>query len=267
MIIDTTLFNNEFHMLDIRIELTKNWVDRWIVCEGNRTMSGKPKPYYLSENIQRYKHLGNRLQVIQLDIPETWSNWDIENGQRAALAPGYADADADDVVMHSDLDENLNPELVPEILKELEIQDRPITCTLEMYIYRFDQKLDRSWAGNVLAKKRHFDDPCHLYKGINAGVGHAQKKKDRSHCSRYPKLAGWHWGWMGNDDIIKSKILSCIESQNKDTDQTLAYFHAGDTGNAINQKCVTTYVKDPGYPSVVEQVLRQYPFWTNDNRE
>lgn len=262
MIVDTILFNNEFHMLDLRIELTKSWVDRWVICEGNRTMSGKPKPYHLTENIERYAYLGDRLKVICLDIPETWSNWDIENGQRAALVPGYADVADNDIVMHSDLDEFLNPELVPEILAQVEAEDRPISCTLEMYIYKFDQKLARSWAGNVVAKKRHFDDPCHLYKGLNAGVGHAQKKKDRSHCGWYPRMAGWHWSWMGNDDIIKTKIVSCIESQNKDTEQTLAYFHAGDTGSAINHKCVTDYVATPDYPESVMQVLKQYPYWS-----
>jgi hypothetical protein len=266
MIVDTTLFNDEFHMLDIRIELTRTWVDRWVICEGNRTMSGKPKPYHLSDNIERYAHLGDRLRVIKLDIPETWSNWDIENGQRAALLPGYADVGDDDIVMHSDLDELLNPELVPEILHEVHAQDRPITCTLEMYIYRFDQKLNRSWAGNVVAKKRHFDDPCHLYKGLQAGVGHAQKKKDRSHCGWYPKPAGWHWGWMGNDDVIKNKIVSCIESQHKDAEQTLAYFRSGDTGSAINHKCVTDYVANPNYPDSVMQVIKQYPYWTDGNQ-
>jgi len=266
MIIDTTLFNDEFHMLDLRIELTKSWVDRWIVCEGNRTMSGRPKPYHLSNNLERYAHLGDRLRVIKLDIPESWSNWDIENGQRAALMPGYADADDNDIVMHSDLDEILNPELVPEILSELEKQDKPISCGLEMYIYRFDQKLSRGWIGNVVAKKRHFDDPCHLYKGLGAGVGHAQKKKDRNHCYPFNKPAGWHWGWMGSDDIIKNKIVSCIESQHKDTDQTLTYFRNIDFGNAINHKCVTEYVANPGYPKSVDRVLRQYPFWTHGNQ-
>lgn len=266
MIIDTTLFNDEFHMLDLRIELTKSWVDRWVICEGNRTMSGRLKPYHLSNNIKRYAHWGDRLKVIKLEIPETWSNWDIENGQRAALVPGYSDAHSEDIVMHSDLDEILNPEVVPEILAQVQKEDRPITCTLDMYIYRFDQKLARTWAGNVVAKKRHFDDPCRLYKGLQAGVGHAQKRKDRSHCGWYPGIAGWHWGWMGNDDIIKNKVVSCIESQHKDTDQILAYFHAGDTGNAINQKCVTTYVADPGYPPAVNAVLRQLPFWTHGNQ-
>lgn len=262
MFIDTTLFNNEFDMLDIRMAISESYVDRWVVCEGNRTMSGRPKPYHLSENLDRYRHWGDRLKVIQLDIPEAWTNWDIENGQRAALVPGYADCSDEDIVMHSDLDEILNPNLVPEILQQLDEQDRPVTCTLEMYIYKFDQKLQRTWAGNVIAKKRMFDDPCHLYKGLNAGVGHAQKRKDRSHCVWYEGLAGWHWGWMGNDDVIKTKVVSCIESQHKDTEEVLSYFHQGDTGSAINQKCVTHHVADPGYPPEIERVLRKYPYWT-----
>lgn len=262
MIIDTTLFNNEFDMLDIRMELTQSWVDRWVICEGNRTMSGHPKPFYLTDNLDRYRHWGDRLRVITMDIPHTWSNWDIENGQRAALVPGYYDAEPTDIVMHSDLDEILNPQLVPSILDLVRLSDRPVTCTLEMYIYRFDQKLARTWAGNVLSQRQWFDDPCHLYKGLAAGVGHAQKRKDRSHCTWFEGLAGWHWGWMGTDDVIKTKIKSCIESQHKDTDMVLSYFHLGDSGSAINQKCVTHWVENPGYPVEVNAVLRKYPFWT-----
>lgn len=263
MIIDTTLFNNEFDMLDIRLALTESWVDRWVICEGNRTMSGRPKPYHLTENLARYQHWGDRLRVITVDIPDTWSNWDIENGQRAALLPGYADAEDDDVIMHSDLDEILDPRVVPDILSLLEQEDRPVSCNLDMYLYRFDQRLDRGWQGTVVARKRHFQDPCTLYKGLRAGVGHAQKKKTRDHCAAFPNKAGWHWGWMGNDDIIRAKVASCIESQHKDTDQVLAYLHAGDTGSAINQKCVTHFEPDPDYPPEVQAVIKNYPWWTH----
>jgi beta-1,4-mannosyl-glycoprotein beta-1,4-N-acetylglucosaminyltransferase len=260
MIIDTTLFNNEFDMLDIRLELTKHYVDQWIICEGNRTMSGRPKPFYLSDNIERYSHWVDRLHVVQLDIPETWSNWDIENGQRAALLQGYANCSDDDIVMHSDLDEIINPELWPEILDLVNTADQPVTCTLDMYIYRWDQRVDRKWTGNVVAKKRHFADPCTLYKGLRAGVGHAQKKKDRSHCVPFAKTAGWHWGWIGNDDIIKSKAWSCIETQHRDADKMLSTFKRLD-GTAINHKTATNKV-DPQYPKPVDSVLRRYPYWS-----
>lgn len=260
MIIDTTLFNNEFDMLDIRLALTQHYVDRWVICEGNRTMSGRPKPFYLSDNMGRYAHWGDRIRVVQLDIPETWTNWDIENGQRSALLQGYKDCDANDIVMHSDLDEVLNPELWDGIVELLEQSAKPVTCTLDMYIYRFDQRVDRKWTGNVVAKKHMFEDPCKLYKGLQSGVGHAQKKKDRSHCVQFPHSAGWHWGWMGDDELIKSKAWSCIETQNRDADQMLESFRKLD-GSAINHK-TTTHLVDPAYPVAVDRVVRKYPWWS-----
>lgn len=262
MIIDTTLFNVEFDMLDIRLALTDNYVDHWIICEANRTLSGLPKPCHLSEHIHRYQKYSSRMTVMQLDIPASWSNWDIENGQRAHIRHGYAHMASDnDVIMHSDIDEILNAELVPDILSMLETEDRPITCKLEMYLRHFDQRLERGWQGTVVAKQRHFQDPCTLYKGPRAGVGHAQKKKDRSHCANFPQSAGWHWGWMGTDDAIKTKVQSCIETQHRDADEVLAQLAKGDTGNAINHKCVTRFVQ-PDYPASVMAVIRKYPWWT-----
>jgi hypothetical protein len=129
-----------------------------------------------------------------------------------------------------------------------------------MYIYRWDQKVDRKWTGNVVAKKHMFEDPCKLYKGLQSGVGHPQKKKDRSHCVQFPKTAGWHWGWIGNDDIIKSKAWSCIETQNRDAEAMLETFKRLD-GTAINHKTATNKV-DPQYPAQVDTVLRQYPYWS-----
>lgn len=261
MVIDTFLFNNEFDMLDIRLAITDSYVDQWIVCEGNRTLSGQPKPYYLSEALHRYQHLGNRLQVIKLDIPETWTNWDIENGQRAAIVPGYITANGNDIVMHSDLDEILNPAMWPKIVEFLEQQNKPVSCTLDMYIYKFDQKVDRKWGGNVVAKKHMFRDPCELYKGLEAGVGHAKKRKDRSHCVGFPETVGWHWTWMGSDEVIKHKVKSCIESQSKDSDAVLDSFKKLDTASAINHKAITKQV-DPNYPDSVMQILKRYPYWT-----
>ena len=41
MIIDTTLFNNEFDMLDIHLSISENYVDRWIILEANKTLNGR----------------------------------------------------------------------------------------------------------------------------------------------------------------------------------------------------------------------------------
>lgn len=261
MIVDTFLFNDEFDMLDIRLALSKSYVDRWVVCEANRTLSGQIKPYNLTQNLDNYSEFANKLVVLQLDVPETWSNWDIENGQRAYLVNGYEDCNDHTVIIHSDLDEILNPVLWPEILTYLDQIQQPLTCILDMYVYKFDQQVGRKWNGNVIAKKGWFADPCKLYKGLDSGVGTAKKKKNRSHCRAFPKTAGWHWTWIGDDQRIKNKVKSCIESQHRDSQQVLDSFKKLDPASAINHKATTALV-NPDYPDQVMKVLYQYPFWT-----
>ena len=75
MIIDTTLFNDEFDMLDIHLSISENYVDHWIILEANRTFSGKLKPYNLTNNLQKYKEkYGDRIEVVNLELNETQTN-------------------------------------------------------------------------------------------------------------------------------------------------------------------------------------------------
>jgi hypothetical protein len=175
---------------------------------------------------------------------------------RASLQQGIDCLDDQDIVLHGDLDEILDPTKFNSIVDLMNLHDRPVNCSLEMFIYRFDQQTDRRWSGTVVARKHMFDNPQQLYKGINI------KKKDRSHCVAYPDIAGWHWTWIGSDQRIRSKVASCIESQHRDPEQVLNSFKQLDTAAAINHKCVSQTVMT-NYPSSVVDVLKQYPQYWN----
>ena len=153
MIVDTFMFNNEFDMLDIRLAVTENYVDRWIVLEGSQTWSGHKKPHHLTENLHRYQRYQDRMCVIKLDIPQDYLNWQCENHSRASLQLGIDPLDDQDIIMHSDLDEILNPEKIKHILELMDQHQQPVSCVLDMYAYKFDQKINRSWNGNMIARK------------------------------------------------------------------------------------------------------------------
>jgi len=257
MIVDTFMFNNEFDMLDVRLAVTDNYVDRWIVLEGSQTWSGHKKPYYLSENLDWYQRYRDRMCVIQLDIPTDYVNWQCENYSRASLQQEINKLDAQDIVVHSDLDEIVDPEKIQHIIDYMDVHQRPVACVLDMYVYKFDQKMNRNWNGTVIARKCMFENPQQLYKGNNT------KRKDRSHCVTYPETAGWHWTWIGNDHRIRSKVTSCIDSQHRDPEQVLQAFKQLDTAAAINHKCESHSVAIT-YPNAVQSVLKQYPtYWNN----
>jgi hypothetical protein len=68
---------------------------------------------------------------------------------------------------------------------------------------------------------------------------------------------------MGSDDLIRNKVVSCIETQHRDPEEMLAAFKRKDTISAINHKC-TTHVVDVQYPEMVQAILKKYPsYWHN----
>lgn len=258
MVIDTLLFNNEFDMLDIHLAITEQYVDCWIILEASRTFSGIPKPYYLKDNFHKYQQrYGDRIQVVTLELQEHEINLVCETRMRQAIAPALEHCDAEDIVIHGDLDEIINPESWAEIIATMDQHNQPVSCGFEMYMYKFDQRADRGWKGSVVARRRMFDTPHELYKGNSV------KRKDRNHCVGLKTPVGWHWTWMGSDELIRNKVVSCIESQHRDPNEILAAFKRKDTIAAINHKA-TTHVVDTRYPDTVQAILKRYPsYWHN----
>jgi beta-1,4-mannosyl-glycoprotein beta-1,4-N-acetylglucosaminyltransferase len=137
MIIDTLLFNNEFDMLDIHLAITDHYVDRWVILEASRTFSGRPKPYNLQDNIDRYQQqYGDRLRVVTLELESHQTNLICETMMRQAIAPALSDCASDDIVIHGDLDEIINPESWTDIVALMDQHNQPVSCGFEMYMYK-----------------------------------------------------------------------------------------------------------------------------------
>ena len=261
MIVDTFLFNNEFDMLDIHLEISKNYVDKWIVLEADRTLSGIKKEFHLQKNIQKYKEkYGDRFEVVSIELEPNHPHASYyETGMRKGFKNSLDKLGADDIVIHGDLDEILNPTLWNKILQTVLQQDKPVSCAFEMFFYKFDQQADRNWKGSVVAKKKMFDTPHDLYKGRTEIV----KRKYRDHCVSIDELAGWHWSWIHSDEIIKDKVDSLIEHRGRNPIDVLTAFKNVDTKTAINHKCNSQLVKTT-YPAIVLDVIKKYPsYWHN----
>ena len=57
-------------LLQLRINILKDYVDKFIICESNKTHSGIPIEYKLEERIKEYNLPIEKIQVIKLEIPE-----------------------------------------------------------------------------------------------------------------------------------------------------------------------------------------------------
>lgn len=254
--VDTFLFNNEFEMLDIRLSIMDSYTDLWVIAEGNRTLTGIEKPYYLSDNLDYYRcRYGDRFRIIQVDLHEIDLPWDRSTHSRRMIQQGLIDLEYDAIVSHSDLDEVINPEKLLDIVSYVTKKGAPVSCNLQMYVGQFDRFCPRIWAGNVVARKDMFGDPNYLYKGAST------KRKRRQHCVVFPDIAGWHWTWIGNDEVIKKKTQSTIAPYGRDPDQVLKDLRNNKTHRAVNHK-IYTVLHDPEYPEPVNDILNLYPYWS-----
>ena len=53
-IFDCFIFNHEIELLEIRMNILGDYVDKFVITEGDTTFSGKPKESYFSNNRERY---------------------------------------------------------------------------------------------------------------------------------------------------------------------------------------------------------------------
>ncbi|MEO8484901.1 MAG: hypothetical protein ABI585_01050 [Betaproteobacteria bacterium] len=113
-VFDAFPFFNELDMLEIRLNVLDEVVDRFVLVESTVTYSGLPKPLYFADHRDRFARWANRIEhVIVNDTPDTgdW-RWGRERHQRDQVVRGLASCRCDDVVLLSDVDEIPEPSLV-----------------------------------------------------------------------------------------------------------------------------------------------------------
>lgn len=117
---DCFTFFNELDLLEIRLETLDPIVDFFVIAESPITYRADSKPLYFKENKERFaKFLPKIRHIIVDDLPTEKGfdqNWRRETLQRSALERGLADAQDDDLIMLSDLDEIPSPAKVKEAI-------------------------------------------------------------------------------------------------------------------------------------------------------
>ena len=118
-IYDCFMFNNEDLLLDIRLNILDSYVDYFVIVESRFMHSGKEKRNFF--NIKHYNKFEKKIIYIFLErIPNFIKNsfslqtdkplspsvsWKYENYQRDQITKGIANADPEDVILISDVDE------------------------------------------------------------------------------------------------------------------------------------------------------------------
>ncbi len=118
---DCFTFYNEFELLELRLESLYDVVDWFVIVEANKTHTNEPKPYNFIERRNDYRKYLPKIRYIQMDADVPFKgigDWSIENAQRDYIMRGLVDAQPDDLIFISDLDEIPAPDVLSRLYNE-----------------------------------------------------------------------------------------------------------------------------------------------------
>lgn len=216
MVYDGFIFFNEIELLELRLKTMYDYVDKFILVESKYTFTNEPKELFYETNKEKFKRYWDKIEHIVVEMfPVTCATaWEREFFQRNEIQRGIKDADADDILIISDLDEIISPYGVKRVTKILKkFPDRVLNLELLncwYYLNYVDQKVFFLAAPRACTienfNKIHSEWKCSITltndRRLTPQVLRAWEKFEIIQC------AGWHFSYIGGMERIIKKIQS-----------------------------------------------------------
>ena len=227
-IFDCFMYFDEEVVLDLRLNFLDQYVDYFVIVESIYTHKGEkrelkfnPKKFEKfkskiiykvydennegieeilnndSEKIKSYKYIMNALRR--------------ENGQRNHIQVGLDNADVDDIILISDVDEipNLN------LIDFTKINEKIFMFRQDMFYYKFDLKLPNMvWTGTKGCRKKNLLSPQWLrnvkdrkYSKFRFDILFSDKKYN---SIKFIDEGGWHFTNLKTASEIEHKLKSYL---------------------------------------------------------
>lgn len=215
MIYDCFTFFNELDLLEIRLNILNDVVDKFVIVESRKTHTNLDKPLILKENMARFEKFKDKIIYVEWkDFPRFETTWTYENYQRNAIKDGLKDCNDDDIIIISDLDEIPKPEKILEAIK------LPGIKSLDMQFYskyiNHLHSIESNWTSGsrILTYKdflTYFDineSPYSHYCPKRYNEGTTATKIRMYKGTKSISDAGWHFSSIGSLENIISKFKS-----------------------------------------------------------
>ena len=214
-IYDCFMFNNENDLLNIRLNILNKYVDYFVIIESAETHSGLKKKLFF--DVEKFPEFKNKIIYGIIEkFPHNLSAWEKENYQRNFISKFLKEAEDDDYILISDLDEipNLNN------VNFKNFREKIIVFQQRLFFYKLNiGELTPSWHGSKCIKKKYLKNPQWL-RNLKTYKRYKFYRLDKIFFSKtyehdfvIIKNAGWHFTWLGDINFIKSKLNSFAHTE------------------------------------------------------
>ena len=228
------MYFNEDVVLDLRLNMLNKYVDYFVIVESSFTHKGdKRKLQFDNKKFEKFKNKiiylvydnkpKNIKEILNDEHEDDKSRKYIsnsilrENGQRNFILNGLKDANEEDLILISDVDEIPNLEKL-EISK---INQKIIMFKQEMFYYKFNLKLPNfNWTGTKACKKKYLKSPQWLrnikdkkYSFFRFDVLFSETK---FMDLKIIENGGWHFTNLKNAEEIEHKLKSYLHHREFD---------------------------------------------------
>ena len=161
MIVDAFTFHNEYDMLEFRLKLLWDKVDRFVIVEADHTFSGKPKPWNFLNNIERFSWALDKIIYHPFEAKNVWDGsnpptttdashpcWQIEYDQRNAIMNACTTFSGNNTLFIGDCDE-IPSHSVFDRLKSLERWE-PVALRQHFFYYNLSCLRREKWNGTII---------------------------------------------------------------------------------------------------------------------
>ena len=230
------MFFDEEMLLDLRLNILDEFVDKFVIVESSYTHSGEEKK--LIFDINKYSKFKEKINYIILKDPpkgiEEISSNDSEdeisrkeilnalkreNLQRDTILNGLKDADSNDWIIVSDLDE------IPDLTKVNfnNIKNKIIFFKQKVFYYKLNLELKTlRWIGTKACRKKYLKSPQWL-RNIKDKIYPKWRLDILFSEKRYNDIffienGGWHFSFVKKPEDIEKKLRSYLHHREYDID-------------------------------------------------
>jgi len=213
---DCFLFFNELDLLEIRLNELSEVVDKFVIVESTETHAKKKKKLFFEENKQKFsKFLHKIVHVIVKDTPDFnprpgrmgtfHSRHDVEWFQRNCIERGLSDAQKDDIIIVSDVDEIIRKSSIEKIKDHFSSKKDFISLNHRLFYYYLNglcvqNGKETPWWGATACKCENFPGAENL-------------RRTKGNNSYKIIDGGWHFSYLGGPEMIALKIESISHAE------------------------------------------------------